>query len=97
MKRIEFRTAASADMRKIEKDTRARWGEQQAAAYAAALRDDIKSLSEFPLRYPEFERRREGLRRMSSGRHAVFYRVTEEQVEIVRVLHAAMDFDERLG
>jgi toxin ParE1/3/4 len=84
-------------MRRIARDTRARWGEHQAAAYSANLRDDIKSLRKFPLRFPEFQGRHQGLRRMNSGRHSVFYLVTEDVIEIVRVLHTAMDFDDRLG
>ena len=95
--RIKFRAAASADMRRIAREARARWGDEQAAAYSATLRDDIKSLGEFPLRFPEFEGRRTGLRRMNSGRHSVLYLVSEDLVEIVRVLHTAMDFDERRG
>lgn len=97
MTRIKFRAAASADLRRIAKDTRAKWGEEQAATYSAALRDAIKSLRDFPLRYPEFPGRRAPFRRMNSGRHAVFYLVTGDLIEVVRVLHTAMDFDERLG
>ena len=94
--RLTFRTAASADMRRVAQDTRARWGEAQAAKYAAQLRDDIKSLCELPLRFPEFASR-PGLRRMNSGRHAVFYLVLEERIEIVRVLHGASDLEQWLG
>lgn len=90
--RIKFRTAASADMRRVARETRAAWGEAQAAEYSAKLRDDIKSLRDFPLRFPEFEPR-PGLRRMNSGRHAVFYLVFDEQIEIVRVMHVASDFE----
>ena len=97
MMRLKFRAAASADMRRVSRETRTRWGEAQAATYSAKLRDDIKSLREFPLRFPEFEGRRKDLRRLNSGRHAVFYMVTEERIEIVRVLHVASDFDEWLG
>lgn len=93
--RVKFRTAASADMRRLSRETKARWGDAQAAAYSALLRDDINALRNFPLRYAEFEER-PGLRRMNSGKHAVFYLIGEEQIEIVRVLHAAMDFDEWL-
>lgn len=93
--RIKFRTAAAADMRRVERETKARWGIVQAAAYSAMLRDDIKSLQEFPFRYPDFNGR-PGLRRMNSGKHAVFYLIGEDRIEIVRVLHAAMDFDEWL-
>jgi toxin ParE1/3/4 len=92
VKRLKFRTAASADMRRIENETRAAWGEAQAAKYSAELRDAIKSLREYPLRFPEFEPR-PGLRRMNSGRHAVFYLVFEDRIEIVRVIHVASDFE----
>lgn len=93
MKPIKFRTTASADMRRVSRDTKAHWGDAQAAAYSALLRDDIKSLGEFPLRYPEIEGRCPGLRRMNSGKHAVFYLVGEDRIEIVRVLHVANDFE----
>jgi toxin ParE1/3/4 len=94
--RIAFRSAATADLRRIARETKARWGLAQAAIYSAQLRDDIKSLHQFPLRFPEFEARK-GLRRMNSGRHAVFYLVGEGQIEIVRVLHVAADFESWLG
>lgn len=54
--------------------------------------DEVKSLREFSLRFPEFEPR-PGMRRMNSGRHAVFYLVGEERIEIIRVLHVASDFE----
>lgn len=90
MTRLSFRQEASADLRRIAAETRKAWGEDQAKRYADALRRDIKSLLEFPLRYPEFEPR-PGLRRMNSGRHAVFYIVAEDRIEIVRVLHVGSD------
>ena len=92
MIRLKFRAAASADMRRLARETRASWGEAQAAIYTAKLRDDIKSLCEFPLRFPEYEPR-PGLRRMNSGRHAVFYLVVEDRIEIVAVRHVASDFE----
>ena len=79
-------------MRRVARETRSAWGEAQAALYSAKLRDDIKSLREFPLRFPEYESR-PGLRRMNSGRHAVFYLVFEDRVEIVAVIHVASDFE----
>jgi toxin ParE1/3/4 len=90
--RLTFRAAAAADLRRVARETRDAWGEAQAALYSAKLRDDIKSLREFPLRIPEFEPR-PGLRRMNSGRHAVYYLVLEDRVEIVAVRHVASDFE----
>ena len=92
MIRLNYRAAATADLCRVARETRAVWGETQAAKYSAKLRDDIKSLRELPLRFPEFEGR-EGMRRMNSGRHAVFYLVVEDRVEIIRVLHVASDFE----
>jgi toxin ParE1/3/4 len=90
--RIVYRAEASADLRRTARETRAAWGEDQAKRYVAKLRHEIKSLSQFPLRFPEVEAR-PGLRRMNSGRHAVFYVVADERIEIVRVLHVASDFE----
>lgn len=95
MKAIKFRTMASADMRRVARETRAAWGEAQAAKYSAQLRDDIKSLCKFALRFPEFEPR-PGLRRMNSGRHAIFYLACADRIEIIRVLHVASDFEKWL-
>lgn len=92
MIRLTFRAAASADMRRVARETKARWGAAQAAAYSAKLRDDIKSLREFPLRFPKYEPR-PGLRRMNSGRHAVFYLAFDDRIEIVAVRHVASDFE----
>lgn len=92
MIRLIFRAEASADLRRIARETRVAWGEDQAKHYVAKLRNEIKSLREFPLRYPEFATR-PGLRRMNSGRHAVFYLVEEDRIEVVRVLHVASDFE----
>jgi toxin ParE1/3/4 len=83
-------------MRGIARYARKRLCDEQAAAYAANLRDQIKSLGEFPLRFPEFGRKYYGLRQMHCGRHMVFYIVIDEAIDIIRVLHEAMDFSERL-
>jgi toxin ParE1/3/4 len=87
---LVFRQEASEDLRRIAAETRRAWGDEQAKRYVDTLRNEIKSLREFPLRYPELEPR-PGLRRMNSGRHAVFYLVREKQIEIIRVLHVASD------
>lgn len=96
MRRLIFRAAASVDIRGIARYTRAIWGDEQAAAYVSTLRDQIKSLLEFPLRFPEFGPRYKDLRKMGCGNHMVFYLVGDDVIEVVRVLHEAMDFAERL-
>lgn len=87
---LVFRREASEDLRRIAADARRVWGEEQAKRYVDSLRSEIKSLAQFPLRYPEFAPR-PGLRRMNSGRHAVIYLVQDDRIEIIRVLHVASD------
>lgn len=87
-----FRQEASADLRRIAAETRRTWGEDQAKRYVASLRDEIKSLRKFSLRYPEFEPR-PGLRRMNSGRHAVIYMIQEDRIEVIRILHVASNME----
>ena len=90
--RFIYRAEATADLRRTARQTRAAWGDEQAKRYVSKLRREIKSLTEFPLRFPEVAAR-PGLRRMNSGRHAVFYLVTDDWIEIIRVLHVASDFE----
>jgi toxin ParE1/3/4 len=97
LRKLVFHEVASAELRAIGNSTRARWGDRQASVYVAELRESIKSLRELPLRFPELGPERPGLRRMRCGGHVVSYLVTDEQIEIVRILHERMDFKTRLG
>ncbi|MEJ2409902.1 MAG: type II toxin-antitoxin system RelE/ParE family toxin [Novosphingobium sp.] len=72
--------------------TKSAWSPDQARKYAGQLRERIKALREFPLRHPQVEARPE-LRRMRCGLHMVMYCAPDEAIEIVRILHIALDFD----
>ena len=91
MRKLIFRAAASAELRGIARYTKSIWGAKQSRRYAAHLRQSIKSLREFPLRYPEIDAR-SGLREMRCGQHLVFYQVSEDAIDIVHVVHVAADF-----
>lgn len=97
MKRLVFRRSAIADLRAIAATTKQRWGDEQAAVYVAGLRDRIKSLRAYPLRFPVYGSNETGLRKMICGHHMVFYLVSSEQIEIIRILHEAMDFGSQLN
>lgn len=97
MKRLVFRRSAIADLRAIAASTKQRWGDKQAAVYVAELRDRIKSLRAYPLRFPVYDANKTGLRKMICGHHMVFYSVSEEEIEVIRILHEAMDFGSQLN
>lgn len=92
MRKLTFRAAASAELRGIARYTKREWGPEQARRYSAQLRQRIKSLRKFPLRYPEVDGY-PGMREMRCGQHVVFYRVSESVIEIIHVVHVAADFD----
>ncbi len=66
----------------------------RAAALVDALLDRCASLSDMPARYPLVPRyEASGIRRQLCGHYLIFYRIGEEAVEIVHVLHGAMDYE----
>lgn len=96
MRRLVFRAEAAAELRRIARYTKREWGQDQAQRYAAQLRQRIRSLREFPLRFPEVPER-PGIRQMRSGQHLLFYRVSADAVEIVNIVHVARDWEAWLG
>lgn len=69
-----------------------------ALRFVRALRGRCMALGDFPNRFPMVERyATAGLRRCRHGNYLIFYRVEEQAVVIVHVLHGARDYPEILG
>ncbi|MBA4763118.1 type II toxin-antitoxin system RelE/ParE family toxin [Sphingomonas sp.] len=89
--RIKLRPRAHADLREIGDYSDSRWGREQAQRYLEAIADSFDQISEMPLAGSDQAEVSPGLRKWRSGSHNIFYRVREDVVLIVRVLHARMD------
>jgi toxin ParE1/3/4 len=76
--------------------TAEQWDEEQADRYLRHLDDAIRQLAENPFLGSDCSHVRKGHRRVPAGRHRIFYRFDKDRVEIVRVLHASMDFPAHL-
>ena len=88
---IHKRSRAREDLLEIwlySHDTRSA---NQADRYLDRLDEGISRLSENPFLGSDAGTIRRGYRKLTVERHLVFYTVTEERIEIVRVLHAQMD------
>lgn len=96
MHEVVLRRAALADLDGIARYTTLRWGEEQARKYLAAIRADIDCLASFPPRHPSDRGKHSNIHKMPSGHHLVFYRVTDDRVEILRVFHERMDVPDDL-
>lgn len=91
MKRLVFTDQAEADLEAIS-DYIALDSPFRAVTFIQELRRDCVELRTMPERYPLFERHRSrGIRRRVHGNYLIFYRVGAETVEILHILHGAID------
>ena len=94
--KIILAPAAIAELQEIS-DYIAADNPERAATFVAELLDHCDSLAEMPRRFPLVPRYEHwGIRRCVHGNYLIFYRVREEAVEIVHVLHRARDYESLL-
>ena len=79
------------DLSKIKAYTQTKWGDEKCQVYLSDLKQTIQKIAA----YPEFGTSRDdlslGLRATISAKHQIFYRISANQVTILRVLHKNMD------
>lgn len=97
MSRYLLSPAAQADLEQIWDYTHDRWGIDQAEEYLRDLQHAIERAAANLRIGRAFDDIRPGYRKLASGSHTLFYRVTAEGViDVVRVLHQRMDVDRHL-
>lgn len=63
-------------------------------AFWQELQEAVSSIADFPERFalvPRYEHT--GIRRRVVGRYLVFYRIEADRIDILHVLHGAMDYE----
>jgi toxin ParE1/3/4 len=93
---IRLAPAAAEDLRGIQRYTVEQWGHGQWRRYAEDLDALFARLSEHPELGSARGDVRAGLRSIPVGTHVMWYRLGPERLEVVRILHAAMDPTTRL-
>jgi len=87
---------ADGDLEEIWDYTEQTWSRIQARIYLTKLENRMIALAQ----HPTAGRKRYDLpgepMSFHEGRHVIFYRPTQEGIEIIRVLHDAMDFPRHL-
>ncbi|MEQ8291911.1 MAG: type II toxin-antitoxin system RelE/ParE family toxin [Roseovarius sp.] len=91
MRRLRYSRKALRDLRDNWTYSADRWGRPQANRYVEAIRAVIGALPEGRAVTSSAEDVWPGTRRARSGRHVIYFRETEEAVEVIRVLHQRMD------
>jgi toxin ParE1/3/4 len=88
--------AALDDLRSIRAYTLETWGGEMEERYLHKLWARIQSLRADPFRHRLREDLFPGCRIAAEGRHVILFRAGDQALEIVRVLHSAMDFRRHL-
>ncbi|HBK07694.1 MAG TPA: plasmid stabilization protein [Acetobacteraceae bacterium] len=72
----------------------ARDNPSRAGSFVAELRTACLTLGEMPQAFPLVPRyERLGIRRRPHGNYLIFYRVDQDRVSIVQILHGARDYE----
>jgi toxin ParE1/3/4 len=87
---------ADFDIAAIAEFSVTQWGLARAEEYILALHPTFQTLANFPDVGRDAGAIRAGYRSLESGAHSVFYRKSNDGVEVVRVLHQSMDFGRHL-
>ena len=77
---------AAEDLTQIANYGDQQFGNEQSDKYRDKLKSHFIELSDHPLHYQAVDHIRKGYRRSVCGSHAIYYRIQNETVEIMRVL-----------
>jgi toxin ParE1/3/4 len=96
MSRYILSPAAEADIDGIWEYTADTWSVEQADRYVMSIKQACASISTDGRQGRPIPNVRKGYRKLSVGSHFVIFRLVDEYVDIVRVLHQRMDISSRL-
>lgn len=97
MAKVILRQKAIDDLNNIWKYTIEKWSEKQADKYYATIKFACKEIGENPDLGKEYFGINRNLLGLKSGKHIVFYHlISENEIEVIRILHERMDLKNRL-
>ncbi|MCL6266615.1 type II toxin-antitoxin system RelE/ParE family toxin [Flagellimonas myxillae] len=98
MARIIWRQRAIEDLNAIWEYTFTTWSESQADVYYNAIKFACKEIAANPLLGKVYAGISKDLLGLKSGKHIIFYHVvSENEIEIIRILHERMDLKNRIN
>ena len=94
MNRVLFTPAAKRDLESIRDFSFENWGAEKAEDYLRRIFHSARELAE----RPNLGRSRDdvlpGYRSRRVGSHAIFFKVLDGGIEVIRILHQRMDVDD---
>jgi toxin ParE1/3/4 len=83
--------AAKTDLKDIYQYGLRQWGQTQSESYLESIKEHFWTLTEQPLIGIDRSELLSGTRSLPIESHTLFYRVTPDTLEIIRVLHGRQD------
>jgi len=97
MANVVLRQEAIDDLNDIWDYTFEKWSEKQADKYYATIKLACNGIGENPNVGKEYYGVRKNLLGLKSGKHIIFYQsLSENKIEVIRILHERMDLKNRL-
>lgn len=90
-RKLRYHSSARRDFIGAAEWSNAQWGAQQTRRYLDALEAQIQRIVENPMLGSDAELPRPGLRKITAGRHTIFFMADEWEVQIVRILGQQQD------
>jgi toxin ParE1/3/4 len=87
---------AQSDIEDIWDYTAGHWNARQAEIYIRQIHHAIETVAAEPKLGRSCDDIRKGYRKYPAGSHVLFFRMTADGIDVVRVLHNRMDFERHL-
>lgn len=98
MAKIVFREKAIRDLNEIWNYTFEKWSEKQADKYYNDIKQNCYNISKNPNLGKRYSVINKNLMGLKSGKHIIFYQYnTNDEIEIIRILHGRMDITNRIN
>jgi toxin ParE1/3/4 len=94
--KLVFSPAAINDLQSIANYTFQTWGAEQESVYLAALWRRLEAIRASPGSHRIRKDLAIHCRSARHEKHVIFFSVDHERIEIIRILHGAMDFESQL-
>ena len=94
---VKLSPLAVRDLEQIWDYTADRFGSAQAEHYARQLWRAMEDIAARPFIGPACPEVRAGYHRYRSGSHVAYYRVADDDVTVIRILHQRMDVGRQFG
>lgn len=85
--------SAQQDIISIRDYTLDTWGEAQTSTYLARLEQRLNWLANHPVLGKKRNEIKEGYISFPEGRHIIFYRIAENGIEVIGIIHQKEDID----